>query len=251
MPNLPTHIYMTQKAASLLNNPIINDHMGSFVLGCTSPDIRIITKREREQTHFAPLTIKEIGAGMESMFFKYPALAETSTTNDPTKAFLCGYICHLVADEAWILEIYHPHLATSQDPPNHILANIWDRALQLEMDCAAHAELGQMGQIRTWLDQADSHIDVGFLDTNTLNEWRTWVSEFTTWEFTWERLKILTRRMYKDDPQAGTMVNHFLSRMPDSLEDIHDKISRNTIKNYQSTAIHESVRFMEQYLNAR
>ena len=249
MPNLPTHMNMTQQAAARLDHPIINSHMGSLLLGSTSPDIRIMTKWGRDRTHFAPLTIQRIGIGVEGMFLEHPSLADSSNLSDPTKVFLCGYMNHLVADEAWILEMYHPHLANSHGPSNHILANIWDRALQLEMDRRAHEELNGMAQIRVWLEEAEKGVEVGFIDAETLGQWQSWLSEFTTWDFSWERLRNLTRRMYRDDAQAADMAELFLSGMPESLEEVYRKIPWQRVQDYQEIAVQESVRLMEEYLS--
>ncbi len=249
MPNLPAHVNMALQAAAQLDQPVVNNNLGSFSLGATSPDIRIITKWGRERTHFAPLNIQRIGTGVEGMFKENPSLATSSALNDATKVFLCGYINHLVADEAWILEMYHPYIANSHAPSDHILVNIWDRALQLEMDREAHKELDGLARIRRLLEQAEKDVQVVFIDAETLSEWRGWVGEFTTWEFSWERLRFLTRRMYGDDAKAADMVEHFLADMPQSLENVYRKIPRSRVQAYQERAMQESVRLMKEYLS--
>ena len=63
MPNLPMHIYLADQVARQLDRGNIHDHVGSFFLGATAPDIRAMTKWPRERTHFAPLSVDEIGTG--------------------------------------------------------------------------------------------------------------------------------------------------------------------------------------------
>ena len=248
MPNIPTHMSMALQAADKLAQPVVTNNLGSFALGCTSPDIRIITKWGRDRTHFAPLDIQRIGTGVDGLFEKNPAMANSSALNDATKAFLCGYINHLVADEAWILEMYHPYIVNSHAPSDHIQVNIWDRALQLEMDREAHEELDGLARVRGLLEEADEGVELSFIDAESLAEWRSWVSEFTTWEFSWERLRRLTRRMYGDDTQATDMVEQFLDNMPQSLEEVHHKIPQQRVQAYREKAVHESVRLVKEYL---
>ena len=133
-------------------HPTIDSHLGSFLLGSTSPDIRILTKGKRDDTHFATLQVQSIGMGVAGLFHSYPAIADSSKVSGPTRAFLSGYLVHLLADEAWILDIYRPYFDDPLLFPDRVHANISDRALQLDMDRAAREEMGDMDQVRSSLD---------------------------------------------------------------------------------------------------
>ena len=248
MPNLPTHLSLAMQAASRMAHPIVNKNLGSFLLGSTSPDIRIMTKWKRDQTHFAPLNVDRIGTGMDGLFQAHPALAGGSKTSDATRVFISGYFTHLVADESWILNIYRPNFDGHQVFADRVQANIWDRALQLDMDRVAWEELGDMERLRSFLDGAEADVDVEFIVPETLSQWKEWVTDFTTWEFSWERLRFATRRMYRDDPEAMGMAEEFLQSMPSSLERVYDKIPEEKIADYREKVIEESVRLVKEYL---
>ena len=250
MPNLPIHLSMAIEAASRLSNPAIDASMGTFLLGSTSPDIRIMTKWSRDDTHFAPLSIEAIGAGMRGMFQRHPALANSNGggVSDATRIFLAGYITHLVADEAWILEIYRTYFDGRQEFQDRVEGDVWDRALQLDMDMAARQDMGDMEHIRQALQGADAGVEVGFIDPDTLSRWRDWVSEFTTWEYTWDRLRGAARRMYKDSTEAADLVEEFLSCVPRGLERVHGLVPKQTIAEYRETAVQESTRLVREYL---
>ncbi len=252
MPNLPTHMVLASEAASRLSHPAIDSAMGTFLLGSTSPDIRIMTKWARDDTHFAPLSITEIGSGVQGMFLKHPALAASNGggVSDATRAFLAGYITHLVADEAWILEIYRNYFDGPGEPGDRIVGNIWDRALQLDMDMTAREQMGDMEGLRRTLDGAEEGVAVEFIDPETLTRWREWVSEFTTWEYTWDRLRGAARRMYKDSAEAADLVEEFLSSVPEGLERVHRLVPREKIAEYRQTAVDESTRLVREYLDA-
>ena len=252
MPNLPTHMLLASEVASRLPHPAIDSAMGTFLLGSTSPDIRIMTKWARDDTHFAPLSITEIGAGVQGMFRKHPALGASNGggVSDATRAFLAGYITHLVADEAWILEIYRTYFDGPGEPGDRIVGNIWDRALQLDMDMAAREQMGDTEGLRRALEGAEEGVAVGFIDPDTLARWREWVSEFTTWDYTWDRLRGAARRMYKDSAEAADLVEEFLSCVPEGLERVHRLVPREKIADYRRTAVDESTRLVREYLDA-
>ena len=248
MPNLPAHISLAMEVSNRVPHATIDQHMGSFLLGSTSPDIRIMTKWERDQTHFAPLSVERVGTGVDGLFQAHPELADPSLVGQATVAFLCGYVTHLVADETWILDIYLPYFGNKSAGREQIEANIWDRALQLDMDKTAREGLGDMGQVRSYLEGSETDVEVEFIKDGTLREWRAWVSDFTTWEFTWERLRFATRRIYRDDPVATGIAESFLQTMPASLERVYETVSEATIAEYKEKTITESAHLIKEYL---
>ena len=248
MPNLPVHLDMALKVRKQLEDPDIDSNLGCFLLGSTTPDIRAMTKGKREDTHFAPLATRKIGAGAEGLFGSHPELADKSKLGSATASFLAGYLSHLAADETWILDIYQRYFGGNSLEQQKMQANIWDRALQLDMDRAAMDDMGDREEIRQHLQGSETEVDIGFLDGEQLAQWREWVVNFTTWDFTWERLRFATRRMYRDDPDASKIAEDFLLSMPDSLEELYGLVSRDEIATYRNKAISESVRMVKEYL---
>ena len=90
MPNLPMHIYLANQVAEELDWGSVYDHIGSFYLGSTSPDIRAMTKWPREQTHFAPLSVSKVGTGTRTMFENYPELLDEIAQSPATRSFSIG-----------------------------------------------------------------------------------------------------------------------------------------------------------------
>lgn len=245
MPNLPMHIHLASLVADRLDWAWLNNKVGSLFLGSTAPDIRIMTKWPRERTHFAPLSADEIGTGPRTMFRLHPELAGHNGSSEATKAFLVGYVSHLVADEAWISDIYRPNF----DPPTgrsmvagtEIEANLWDRALQLDMDRRAAPEMERILRNGEVLADADVGVEIEFLNEVSLQEWREWVSRFLGWDLSWDRLNRALNRMYRDDDGVQETVDAFIQEMPASLERVYDKIPRKTIDSYQQKALEETL----------
>ena len=135
MPNLPMHIYLANRAAEQLDWGYVNDHLGSCLLGSTAPDIRAMTKWDRQRTHFASLGVESVGVGTKKMFEQHPELADFKTQSPETRAFLLGYVSHLAADEVWITTMFRPYFGEGTSVTGDRLeGHLWDRALQLDMD---------------------------------------------------------------------------------------------------------------------
>ena len=209
-----------------------------------------MTKWPREQTHFAPLSVDEVGAGVRAMLQANPRLHEAGVANDPTRAFVAGYINHLVADETWICTVYRKFFNRDDTPEGRVQGNMWDRAIQLDMDREAKADEQEVQRITEALEGAEAGIDVGFVDPGTLAEWRTWVQRFNSWEFSWERLSRALRRMYGEDEQALAMAEEFIGNMPHSLEEVYGLVTPQHIASYREEAITSSMELIEEYLDA-
>ena len=245
MPNLPMHIYLAKCVADRLDWGWLNDHSPSLYLGSTAPDVRAMTKWPRERTHFAPLSFEEVGAGPAAMFKLHPGLAGSNGPSPATRAFLVGYVSHLVADESWVANVFRPNF----DPPpgsraavdTELQGHIYDRTLQLDMDRTVLPVVGGLlANDQSW-DDAPVGVDIEFLDRDTLSEWSEWVGRFLTWEFSWDRLKRALNRMYRDDQAVQDTVAAFIEDMPASLDRVYSKIPQVAIEAYFQGALKETL----------
>ena len=249
MPNLPMHIYIAQQTAQELDWGFVHDHLGSCFLGSTAPDIRAMTKWERERTHFAPLSLEKIGTGTRRMFDLYPQLADRHSLTPASRAFVLGYVSHLAADETWITTMFRPHFSKESNlAGNDVEAQIWDRALQLEMDRQVLPEMADLTSEGRAVDSGEEGVEIDFLDAEVLAEWRQWVARFMGWQFDWQRLKRALNRMYRDNDDVQAMVDQFLAGMPDSLEAVYTKIPREKLAAYRERALQQTLLQVREYL---
>lgn len=252
MPNLPMHIYLCQEIATELDWGYVHDHSGAAYLGSTSPDIRAMTKWHRTRTHFSDLSVDRVGAGVEMMFQQNPDLAGSDNGLYPeTKAFLLGYVSHIVADETWITMMFRPHF----DPGNHVAnteveAQMWDRALQLDMDRVVLTENGGLSTHNDAIASIDTLPALEFLQDELLDEWRGWVARLLGWDFTWERLKRAMNRMYRDNDEVQLVVDGFLEQMPQSLERVYERVPHDLIDHYRQRVVQETIVQAREYLSA-
>ena len=252
MPNLPMHIYLCQQVATELDWGYAHDHPGAAYLGSTTPDIRAMTKWDRARTHFSDLSVREIGAGVRRMFELHPYLAGADNgLTPPTRAFLLGYVSHLVADEVWITTMFRPHFAAgNRITDTDVEAHIWDRALQLDMDNAVLSDNGGLSAQNDAIAALEQMPALGFLQDELIDEWRGWVARLLGWDFTWERLKRALNRMYRDDDEVQQVVDGFLANMPRSLDRVYERVPRALIDDYRRRVIDETKVQAREFLSA-
>ena len=244
------HIYLANQVAEQLDLGYVYDNLGSYFLGSTTPDIRAMTKWPREQTHFAPLSVKEVGTGTRTMFRMHPELSQDASP--ATRAFLAGYVSHLAADEVWITTVYRPHFDTtlehSRVTDDEVEANIWDRALQLDMDRQTLPQLNGETNPQEVLACSGKDVSVSFLEEGLLTEWNEWVERFMGWEFTWDRLKRALNRLYRDDEDVQRTVERFLEGMPRSLEQVYELVPEGEVTVYQQRAMAATIEQIREFV---
>jgi hypothetical protein len=254
MPNLPMHIFLASQVAEQLDRGYLYDNIGSFYLGSTTPDIRAMTKWPREQTHFSLLSVEEVGAGTRAMFRNHPELLVGDGVSEATRSFILGYISHLAADETWITSVYRTNFDTSFEDTrltsDQVEADIWDRAIQLDMDRQSLPELQGSIDAKQAVSCGDEGVSVAFLEDGLLAEWKEWVGRFMGMEFDWERLKRALNRMYRDNDDVQYSVGEFLERMPRSLEEVYEKIPEARVEAYRQQAVAATIAQIREFVPA-
>jgi len=176
MPSMGSHLYRARIVAERLAIPEIEADRGAFYLGATAPDIRVITRNDREVTHFFTLTELERQDSVQRMFREHPVLDSQDGLDVSVVAFVAGYLTHLVLDETFINEIYRPYFGAFSDRVEDPRSNVLDRALQYEMDRRDREDRDAMAGIRADLAASGPVRGIPFIADEHLQEWVT-VSE--------------------------------------------------------------------------
>ncbi|MEX1023031.1 MAG: zinc dependent phospholipase C family protein [Dehalococcoidia bacterium] len=171
MPSLGSHLARARTVADRLGLPEIEADRGAFYLGATAPDIRVITRMDREVTHFFRLGDLSDQDSVERMFRENPALAAPSGLDAATTAFIAGYLTHLVLDESFIGEIYRPFFGPLSESPEDPKLNVLDRALQYELDRRDREDTEAMEAIRASLAGSAPPEGIPFIEDQHLVEW--------------------------------------------------------------------------------
>ena len=234
--------------AERLGPSALDGNLGYFLLGSTSPDIRAVTKADRQDYHFAPLSFESIGAGVDGMLKAHPELRAAWGRGGSTGAFVAGYITHLIYDESWIVEMFRPCFGNSGLFADEMKGKVLDRALQLDLDRQAHPAVASLLPA---IAGASGSVDVKFLPAEALAEWRSWVVEFVGRGFSWDRLNFMARRAAGGgDPQPALKIaDDFLGGMPESIEDLYRLVGPGRVARFKADAIEKATTRVEEYLS--
>lgn len=251
MPPICYHLALAQEAARRLALPLLERNMGSYLLGSTLPDIHIMTQTSREETHFFDLTSPDPRSGAEALFEGHPELGRGSALDEGVRALVAGYLCHLVTDEVWIMDVYRPFFGRGTPWGNDPMANIWDRALQYELDRRACTDQATMVEIRSHLAKAIPAPGLSLVDRASLEEWCHFVAMATSREATWEGFAVFAHKFLL--PQAkvsAEQLERFLASLPQGLEWTLHQVGEARLAAFREKAIAQSMRVAQEYLNA-
>ena len=247
MPNPPVHMNLAQQVAERVGHEVLDANMGHYLLGSTSPDIRVITQLDRSVYHFAQLDFEEIGTGMRGLFHSHPHLEEASEQSEATQAFMAGYLTHLIADETWIANMFRPYFGNRNVFQDETVGLVMDRAMQLEMDRRCWDAVGAM---RLLLDAPTDSIEVGFITGDSLADWARWVGANFDRGFSWERLRFMARRISAGDEAhpAHQVAEEFVSDAPAGLERLYESVPNQRLEEYHETALDSLTTAVRDYL---
>ena len=182
------------------------------------------------------------------MFAAYPDLMNAAERDGPTRAFMAGYITHLLADESYIVKMFRPYFGVDGVFEDKELAKVWDRALQLDFDRRVWAEA--QAAIHSSEVDPDS-IDVRFLPTEDLKMWNSWVHRVVSGGFSWERLRFMARRISNGDethPAYGH-AEDFLGSVNGSLETLYERVPAARVEEFMAEAIDTLAAGLKDYLS--
>ncbi len=250
MPNICLHMRIALEASDRLGMTALERHLGSFLLGSTAPDVRVSLGWRRERTHFFDLAKDGVGAGVQGLFRAYPDLLARARVNEPTRAFLAGYITHLLLDETWIVDIYRPYFGAGSALGGDVRANLLDRTLQYEMDRREREDQRTLALWRRALADAGDGVRVDFLNGLTLRQWRDFVVRAANRNPSWEYFRGLVERMFVG-PKALSRaeMEEYLAQLPAALKRLDGHVPADTLAQFRSRAMSRSLNAFRIYLS--
>ena len=250
MPPLGMHVALAKELASELGDRTPEAEPGAYYLGATSPDIRVITRWDREKTHFFDLGNLGEQCGAERIFREHPELASREEASPSTAAFLAGYISHLEMDETWITTIYRPCFGEGSPLKGDVLANLLDRVLQYELDRRGREDAAAIAEIRGDLLDSAIEVAVGFLDSETLGRWRDITAELLEREPTWDRFGVIaSRHLRAYGVESEDDLAHFLHNIPDLLDQAIREVTPERLEAFQELSRQRALAAMQAYLS--
>lgn len=251
MPPLAIHTSIAKRMADCLSLPSLDEQRGNVYLGSTAPDIRVITRWERQRTHYFDIHNFGDQSSLAAFFENNPALSRSGALDDRTRAFLAGYMSHLVVDEMWIAAIYRPFFGEKSPLGGTLRANVMDRALQFSMDADTRADSDFMAHVTDAVARCDLDLDIGFIDRDTLSRWHEVITDFVRQQPDWDRFRerarkhITTHNGEVDDAEYAELARS----LPDLVDETLRYLSRNRIDDVINSSLDASVRVVKEYLS--
>jgi hypothetical protein len=248
MPPVGLHLTIARDLAVQLASPVVDAERGAFYLGSTTPDIRVLTRCDRADTHFFDLDDFGEQSGVHRLLEREPSLRDASALDAQTAAFVAGYMSHLVMDEDYICEIYRPLFGERSPLRDDAMANVLDKALQFDVDRAEREDTSRVDEIRLALAEAAVEIDVGFLARDTLRQWRDVSVDILAQQPSHERFaRFISRRagMVIDDEKLA----QFAMEVPVLLRRTWEHVGEERMREYLQGARTHALRAMKEYLS--
>jgi len=249
MPPLAIHTAIARKMADSLRAPDLDEQRGNVYLGSTAPDVRVITRWERQRTHYFDIHNFAEQSSPRAFLDDNPSLADASTLSQPSRAFLAGYLSHLVVDERWIGEVYRPVFGERSPLGGTVRANVIDRALQFSLDADRRSDPELMAHVVAAVAHCDLDLDLGFIDRETLGRWHGVITEYVQSRPDWDRFRERARKHLQqtgDETEAGYV--EIAESLPDLVDEALRHLSRERIDEVIRESTDASVRVVREYL---
>lgn len=246
MPPLVLHTAIAKNVADALRLSLLDDERGSLYMGATAPDIRVVTRWERERTHFFDLNNFSEQDGVAAFFDAYPSLV--ACLEPPTRAFVAGYLTHLVMDERWISNVYRPFFGERSPLGGDLRANIMDRALQFSMDCDRRKDAEFMSHVVGAVARCDLAFDIGFIDADSLRQWQSIVTDMMNRTPDWDRFRHGARRHLGYAEGAGEEFEEMVRSIPDLVDETLKYLTVERVDEFLHDAEDRSLATVKEYL---
>jgi hypothetical protein len=138
------------------------------------------------------------------MLQEHPQLCDTAGLDPTTRAFLAGYVTHLVLDEVYIETMYRRFFGKNSPKGEHAFGDVLDRALQFEMNRRELEDGQALSEIIELLEACPTSNAVPFIENEYLEQWREVILDFARQGPTWDRFPRmmnvhLKRAGFRDD----------------------------------------------------
>src|SRR5574341_542408 len=247
MPPLVLHTAIAKNVADSLRFSLLDNERGNLYLGATAPDIRVVTRWERERTHFFDLNNFDEQDGAAAFLEAYPLLAG-GPIEPPTRAFVAGYLTHLVMDERWINSVYRPFFGERSPLGGDLRANIMDRALQFSMDCDRRKDAEFMVHVVEAVARCDLSFDIGFIDSDSLSQWQRIVTDMMNRTPDWDRFRHGARRHLGYAEESDEQFEELVRSVPDLVDETLRYLTIQRVEGFLQEAESRSLTTVKEYL---
>ncbi len=253
MPPLVTHMIAAVRAGGQVDADGLDlgRSNGDYLLGATTPDIRVLTRWDRERTHFFDIYDDGHQDCVENFFGAHRTFRDPSRLTQETRAWVAGYLTHVIMDQEYVLQIYRPYFGSRSLLGGGSRANLLDRVLQYELDRREREASHEMQQIRHALFGSAVEIDAGFVDRSLLERWRDTTAAMTEHPPDWERFSFIASRHLKGagiESESG--LREFMETIPELLDDTMSHVDQSALDGFFESTAERTAIILNEWLGA-
>jgi hypothetical protein len=249
MPLIYYHLSIASQAAEALESPILLNNLECYLGGAISPDAHFVGNVSRLHTHFFDLADDDEQSGPDLMFQQHPCFCDGSELEDRTRAFIVGYVSHLIVDDAWITDIYRPFFGKKSPLGGDTAANMLDRLLQYETDRWERLDKPRLAAIRDKIHSWNADMDIGIVDNTALCNWRDFVWTTTVREINSADLRLFTQAfLVSRERVTMDRAELFLHDMPGKIDWVVKYVGEERLVAFRDKCINRSVEIAREYL---
>lgn len=248
MPPITLHMVLARSVAAALGEEELRLEEPAYLLGSTTPDIRVITRQDRYSTHFFDLEGPDHQDSVQAFLEAHPELADPGALNPATRAFVAGYLTHLVFDEQYITQVYRRLFAAHERLGGTVRANLMDRLLQFDMErSAADPELRRT--LARALGATIENIRIGFIEPETLDRWREVARDVAQRDMDWERVRaMIANHLRRAGIGEEAELLRFLDSLPALLDETMAYVSDEQVRAYLERSSEAAAATIARYL---
>lgn len=220
---------------------LLRAQYGPFLLGHTAPDVQTVSGQRREETHFYTIPPRTTVPASQTLLDMYPALSRAARLDPAHAAFMSGYLAHLLADELWWREVFHPFFGPDAG------WSTWEERLFLH------------NVLRTWLDEEDqARLDGREAAALATAEPRGWLpfirdEDLRAWRDTLvEQLqpghRIRTAEVFAERMGVPAEMVEMAAHSPERMAWIFRNVPPERLQAYRDTVLRRSVQLIGDYL---
>ena len=250
MPPITLHMVLARQVGLDLDHADLTANPGAYLLGSTSPDIRVLTRQDRNSTHFFDLNEEGHQDSVASFLSAQSRFAMPEDLNAETRAWVAGYIAHLAMDEQYITGIYRRFFARHDALGGQMRANVMDRLLQFELD-RIH---GNDPELKLHLSEALSctieNIELaGFIEAETLVRWRQVSADVAERTMDWDRMRtMISNHLRFSGLKEGESLSSFLDSLPELLDATMAHVTSAEVDGFVQRSTAAATTAIERYL---
>ncbi len=253
MPPLVTHMIAAVRAGGQVDADGVDlgRSNGDYLLGATTPDIRVLTRWDRERTHFFDIYNDGHQDCVENFFGAHRMFRDPSNLTQQTRAWVAGYLTHVIMDQEYVLQIYRPFFGSRSLLGGGSHANLLDRVLQYELDRRERESGEEMQHMRRALFGSAVEIDAGFVDRPLLEQWRDTTAAMTEHPPDWERFSFIASRHLKSagiESESG--LREFMETIPDLLDDTLGRVDQSALDGFFESTAQRTATVLRDWLGA-